>query len=187
MWNRTLLVFTHSARLDSAEFAEHRVRRPQQILEEILRHAPNTDLVDHESVCIDNRNELQGNGVGLAQLWTLAVTRMAVAALPSFIISQSRRLVDEEPRNRDGPTASQRPANPAVASPEPANGRESRIVLNEHQRETVTRHVERWVPEVIRDAAAGAAVGGVFAGPVGAVVGAALGAMAGFFFRKLKS
>jgi len=169
VWNHALVVFTFSRDVPDDEFQEWREKRSTLILEEIRRHAPNAKLEPEHFVCIDNVEDLEGEDVGLPELWAQAYARMESKGLLPFLFSQARRL---RSRSND----SMKPLKICE------DGSES-VALSTRQREIIVERTKgsfaRLASLAASCAAVGATVGAAISAGLGSAIGASIGALIG--------
>ncbi len=214
IWNHTLIVFTHTRQIDKKDFEYWRIGRLNVFLREIKDRVPNANLNEQHCICIDNKNEVSGENVGLSELWLQSFLRIKKNGLIQFTLSQVGRLKEKsktdishskvlksEIKNniptlknkqetdivRLNTTQIHSDDEPKIHTDYHVSPSES-IELSERQTRLFTERVEK---DIFGGMVAGATIGGaigILAGPIGvaigAGIGAALGALAGWFRRR---
>jgi energy-coupling factor transporter ATP-binding protein EcfA2 len=158
IWRHAIIVFTRADRSDPDTFAEDLTERSAMIRQEIARYAPGV-AANVPAVAVSNVHATLPNGEPwLGELFTRVFERIGEKMALRFLFAMRNDVGIGEQQQGD-----------------------SRISLDEQQRERIRTSGSDRLANAAKGAAAGATIGGLVAGPVGSMVGAGVGAVLSFF------
>jgi GTP-binding protein EngB required for normal cell division len=173
VWKRSIIIFTHSDKIDISEYAEYLTERTK-VVREVVADAIGDKRVARgiPSVAITNKSSSAPDGsLWLGQLYTTILSRISKHGAIPFILATARRVRERSSsRSRDDLSTDDRAAVGSYIELTPSQKREVRVA--------VSKHID--FGDTVALTLTGAGIGAAF-GPIGAAIGGSVGLVCGLF------